>query len=243
MCFEPDAWPPVAPAPGGAAQCDEVELVAADGARFRAVHARGEGAPVIVLPDARGLHPYYVALAQRLAEAGFDALAIDYYGRTAGIGERGAGFAHREHSARLTWAGLRADIGAAAAYLGPSAATVGFCVGGRFSLLAATEPALGLARAVAFYPQLAGAARNDTAAPIDTVDRLRCPVLALFGGADALVPAADVAAYERAVAGRAVEVVVYPGAPHSFFDRAQGEHAAASADAWRRILAFLLTPA
>lgn len=239
MCFEPDARPPVEPAPGGPAHYDELVLTAADGARFRAARAPAAGRPVLVLPDARGLHPYYVALAQRLAEAGFDALAIDYYGRTAGAEPRGADFVHRDHSARLTWAGLRADIGAAAAQLGGDVATVGFCVGGRFSLLAATEPALGLERAVAFYPQLAGAARNDTVAPIDAVDRLRCPVLGLFGGADELIPAADVAAYERAVAGRDVEVVVYPGAPHSFFDRAHAEHAEASADAWRRIVAFL----
>jgi carboxymethylenebutenolidase len=34
-------------------------------------------------------------------------------------------------------------------------------------------------------------------------------------------------------------MVTYPGAPHSFFDRAQAEHAEASEDAWRRVLAFL----
>ena len=239
MCFAPDARPPVAVAPGGPAPCEEVVLRAADGARFRAAHAPGDGRPVLVLPDARGLHPYYVALAQRLAEAGFDALALDYYGRTAGIAPRGPEFVHRDHSARLTWAGLRADLAAAAAHLGGGVATVGFCVGGRFSLLAAAEPSLGLERAVAFYPQLAGAARNDTEAPLDTVGRLRCPVLGLFGGADALVPRADVDAYARAVAGRDVEIVVYPGAPHSFFDRAHAEHADASADAWRRLVAFL----
>jgi len=34
-------------------------------------------------------------------------------------------------------------------------------------------------------------------------------------------------------------VVVYPGAPHSFFDRKQEEFAADSQDAWNRVLAFL----
>jgi carboxymethylenebutenolidase len=33
--------------------------------------------------------------------------------------------------------------------------------------------------------------------------------------------------------------VIYPGAPHSFFDRTAAEHQEASSDAWRQILAFV----
>jgi carboxymethylenebutenolidase len=40
-------------------------------------------------------------------------------------------------------------------------------------------------------------------------------------------------------AGVEHEVVVYPGAPHSFFDRKHEEFADASEDAWNRVLAFL----
>ena len=39
------------------------------------------------------------------------------------------------------------------------------------------------------------------------------------------------------------ELVTYPDAPHSFFDRKATEYAAASADAWRRVLAFVGAPA
>ena len=47
--------------------------------------------------------------------------------------------------------------------------------------------------------------------------------------------------FERGLedAGIEKEVVVYPGAPHSFFDRTSDEHAEACADAWRRVLGFL----
>ena len=40
------------------------------------------------------------------------------------------------------------------------------------------------------------------------------------------------------------ELVTYPGAPHSFFDRKAEQFADASADAWRRVLEFVgrLTP-
>ena len=40
-------------------------------------------------------------------------------------------------------------------------------------------------------------------------------------------------------AGSSHETVVYPDAPHSFFDRTMTEHVDACADAWRRVLAFM----
>jgi carboxymethylenebutenolidase len=50
-----------------------------------------------------------------------------------------------------------------------------------------------------------------------------------------------VATFERALGAAGVEheVVTYDGAPHSFFDRKHDEFADASADAWRRVLAFV----
>jgi carboxymethylenebutenolidase len=69
----------------------------------------------------------------------------------------------------------------------------------------------------------------------------RCPVLALFGGADEGISSDDVERFERALkeAGVQHEAVTYPGAPHSFFDRRQTEFTDASADAWRRVLEFV----
>ena len=63
-----------------------LELVAGDGARFAALDAiagEGVGPAVIVLPDVRGLYRFYEEVALRLAEHGYDAIAIDYFGRTA----------------------------------------------------------------------------------------------------------------------------------------------------------------
>jgi carboxymethylenebutenolidase len=66
-------------------------------------------------------------------------------------------------------------------------------------------------------------------------------VLALMAGADQAIGPDQVAALEAALqaAGVEHEVVTYPGAPHSFFDRKQEEFADESADAWERTLAFL----
>ena len=62
-----------------------------------------------------------------------------------------------------------------------------------------------------------------------------------MGGDDAAIPQADVDAFDRALdeAGVEHEIVVYPGAPHSFFDHKQEQFAEASEDAWARVLAFL----
>ena len=53
--------------------------------------------------------------------------------------------------------------------------------------------------------------------------------------------AEDNAEFERALTEEGVEheLVTYDGAPHSFFDRSYEEFAEASADAWRRTLAFI----
>ena len=69
----------------------------------------------------------------------------------------------------------------------------------------------------------------------------RPPILALMGGADQAISAADVAAFDSALAEAEVEheVISYEGAPHSFFDRKQEQFADASADAWQRVLGFL----
>ena len=70
---------------------------------------------------------------------------------------------------------------------------------------------------------------------------MAAPILGLMGGADEGIPVEDVNAFDEALdtAGIEHELVVYPGAPHSFFDRKFAEHADASEDAWNRVLAFL----
>jgi carboxymethylenebutenolidase len=244
VCFAPGSLPPAPP--GGAVPIRSTRVAVGAGiGRHVAAAAGPSPAAAIVLPDGRGLHPYYERLAEQLAGAGVDTVAIDLYGRTAGTGERGADFPSREHSARLRWAQVQDDLAAAADLLrGPAphrpVITVGFCLGGRVSLLAATVARLDLAGAVAFYAQLAGPTRSDLPAPADTIDELRCPVLGLFGGADELVPVADVTSWRErlAASGHAHDVVVYPAAPHSFFDRDANRFGVQSADAWRRLLEF-----
>ena len=101
MCFDHDSRPPIPPIAGGALDSRELTLTSADGTRLSAFEARAaepSGAAIVILPDVRGLHAYYVELALRFAENGIDAVAIDWFGRTAGLGRPRGGL--RVHAPR-----------------------------------------------------------------------------------------------------------------------------------------------
>jgi carboxymethylenebutenolidase len=249
VCFELDSVPPVPAVSGAAVSHEDLVLEAADGNRFAAFVAMPDEPPeagVVVLPDVRGLYRFYEELALRLAERGFAAVAVDYFGRSAGPGERGEDFPYMEHVAETTPSGVQEDVAAAVAYLRSPAGgscravfTIGFCFGGRHSWLAAAAGHR-LAGAVGFYGR-PGVGRDGSAGPAQRAEELAAPILALMAGDDQAITAADVAAFEEALTESGVEheVVTYPGAPHSFFDRRQEQFAEASDDAWRRVLTFL----
>jgi carboxymethylenebutenolidase len=237
MCFDSDSLPPIPVLSGGALTHDDVVLEANDGTRFAAFAALPDepsDTGVVILPDVRGLYRFYEELALRFAERGYAAIAIDYFGRTAGAEKRGEDFVYRPHVDQTTPEGVQADTGAAVAWLREhgctSVFTVGFCFGGRNSWLAAAG-GHGLAGAIGFYGR----------PPVDIAAQMKAPILALQAGADQNITAEDNAAFERALteAGVEHEVVTYEGAPHSFFDRKQEDFAEASADAWQRVLTFI----
>ena len=242
MCHSSESRPPEAPGDGPAVHGYEVTLEASDGNRFAGYAARAAqplGSGVIILPDVRGLHPYYCALAERFAEIAIDAVAIDYFGRTAGAARREEGFPFRPHYEQTTPAGVAADSLAAARFLrsleGGSVSSVfavGFCFGGSNAWrLSAELP--GLAGGVGFYGHAHRVA--------DVIARMRAPLLMIAAGADAGIPAEDIVNLAQTVreAGCDAEAVVYEGAPHSFFDRHCEESRPACDDAWRRIGEFI----
>ena len=126
MCFSFDARPPAPPtdlllAPiAGGAGAELLELTSADGTRFSAALAEApedRGAGVVILPDVRGLYPFYSELAERFAQAGHHAIAIDYFGRSAGLGPRGEEFEYMPHVQQLKVPQVHADVAAAIAAL------------------------------------------------------------------------------------------------------------------------------
>jgi carboxymethylenebutenolidase len=244
MCFELDSEPPIRRISGAAVSHDDLVLESEDGNKFAAFRAVPDGdvsTGVVILPDVRGLYRFYEELALRFAERGIAAVAIDYFGRTAGVGKRGDDFEYMEHFGQTTPDGVQADVRAAVEHLRASGAasvfTVGFCFGGRNSWLAAAG-GHGLRGAVGFYG-VPGA--REFPGPIDRAAEMEAPILALQAGDDRNISAADNAAFDEALdaAGVEHELVTYDGAPHSFFDRRQEEFAEASEDAWARVLEFI----
>jgi carboxymethylenebutenolidase len=247
VCFDLDSQPPI-PDGGREITTAQITLTSADGNVFDAFEAKGgEPSPsaVVVLPDVRGLFQFYKDLASRFAQAGHDAIAIDYFGRTAGSGERSNDWDFWPHVEATTLEGVRADVAAAVDRLrtdnpGRPVFTIGFCFGGSNSWQQ-TANGLGITGAVGFYGNPVGTLHGVSV--IDSIGAMDAPVLALMGGDDPGIPQDVVDEFEQALIAGGVtsEVITYPGAPHSFFDRKYEDFADASADAWSRVLGFIDT--
>src|SRR3954470_18777218 len=183
MCFELDSLPPVPVVAGAAVSHEDLELEAADGTSFAAFHASPDDRAdvgVVVLPDVRGLYRFYEELALRFAEHGIVAVAIDYFGRTAGVSKRDDDFDYAPHVEQTTPGLVQEDVGAGVRHaraLGcRSIFTVGFCFGGRNSWLAAGSAAQ-FEGAIDFYGN--PVSRDGVLGPTDRAGDLKAPVLAL----------------------------------------------------------------
>ena len=249
MCYDDSARPPHPPGADGQAQGEDIVLTASDGNRFAAYIARpvnAQGPQVVIYPDVRGLHGFYKALAMRFAEVGVTALAIDYFGRTAGLSTRDDSFEFWPHVQQMQLPSFFNDVHAALDYLrslnaNSSTFTVGFCMGGSLSILSGTESDFGFTGIIGFY---AGLSRNMGAGKGSVLEEgkhVKYPLLGLFGGADQGIPVEQVHQLDANLdeSGVEHEIVIYPNAPHSFFDRKATEFANESADAWQRILGFM----
>jgi carboxymethylenebutenolidase len=251
MCFDIDSSPPIDPrvgtVSGGSVMHRDVVLEAGDGNRFAAFEATGGGrVGIVVLPDVRGLYRFYEELALRFAERGYDAIAIDYFGRTADVGKRTDDWDFWPHVRSTTLEGVRADASAAVDHLRAGdpdrpVFIVGFCFGGSNAWHLAAS-GFDLSGVVGFYghpdrPDMPGGAPTVISELADVTG----PLLALQGGADPGIPTEVNASFRDAIAAMGVdgEVIEYEGAPHSFFDRKHEEFAEASADAWDRVTAFI----
>ncbi|MGI5488923.1 dienelactone hydrolase family protein [Microtetraspora malaysiensis] len=239
MCHSTDSRPPAPPDPGPVAEHEPVTLTSADGSRLAAhvaLPARPPRGRMVVLPDVRGLHPYYRDLVVRFAEAGFATVAIDWFGRTTENDERGDDFPFRSHLPDVDPRNIAADVSVALEHLagrgatGP-AFTAGFCFGGSMSWRLSAGP-VDLSGVIGFYGR--------PALVRDVIPEMRRPLLLLIAGNDSVTPAREFEEFtgELAEAGVPYEARTYPGAPHSFFDRAYAEWGEACADAWRWILDF-----
>jgi len=214
-------------------------MTAADGNRFSAFEAvpvTPRGASLVLLPDIRGMHAFYTDLALCFAQAGIHTVALDPYGRSAGLSPRDDSFDFKPHVPELTPDHVLADAHAAAAHLRERSDdpffTAGFCMfGGHSWRLAATD--LHPAGSIGFY------GRPSTVE--DVLGDISAPLLILAAGADQATSPQENAAFVQALneAEKVHDFVEYEGAPHSFFDRGFEQWQAECADAWVRMLGFI----
>jgi carboxymethylenebutenolidase len=239
-----------APVRGGAGVADEqVDVPGADREipAYLARPEEGKAPAVLVIHDVWGANPFYHDVTRRLAAEGFATLLPDFFVREGPLEAqtRDAVMARR---ARLDQTKTVADVAGAIRWLREHPATtgkvgtLGFCMGGTLVFLAASRDPLPDA-GVAFY---GFPAPNPTPlaplVPLDEADRVRSPLLGLWGDQDHGVGMDNVERYRAALerAGARHEFVVYPGPGHGFltFDPAAPAFAAAQ-DAWTRAVAFL----
>ncbi len=235
---------------GAAVDHEDLELTASDGNRFAAFAAwasQPEGAAVVILPDIRGLHRFYEELALRFAGVGYDAIAFDYFGRSAGVGKRADDFEFMPHVAQCTVPGISADVQACLDRLRKRPGqeerkvfTLGFCFGGSNSWIMA-QTVNGIAGVAGMYGSPTRPQRDGSEPVIARVQDFHVPLLGLLGGADRGITAEDIEKFDQALTAVGVQhaLVTYPGAPHSFFDRLSSEYPDAADDAWRRVVDFL----
>jgi carboxymethylenebutenolidase len=200
---------------------------------YLATPAEGKGPGILVIQEWWGLVKHIENVCDRFAAEGFSALAPDlYHGQIA----REPDTAGKLFMA-LNIAQAEKDMTGAARYLAQHSSTaklgaVGFCMGGQLALFAAcTNPAIGAV--VDFY------GIHPNVKPDYT--RLSGPVLGLFAEEDTFVTPDAAREMEAAIrkAGTAVEIHIYPGVDHAFFndERADAYDKTAADDAWRRTLA------
>jgi carboxymethylenebutenolidase len=248
MCYDDNARPPIPPGEAGEAHGEDLVLTSADGTQFAAYVARSANpgtAQVIIYPDVRGLHQFYKELALRFAQVGINAIAVDYFGRTAGLTSRDDSFEFWPHVQQLSIDGFEQDVKAALEYLHSNVGQgavfpVGFCMGGSLTFITGTNKDFGFAGLIAFYSGLTRAF-GGRGTVLDQAEKVSYPALAMFGEADEGIPASAREELDQKLNQAGVEhtIITYPGAPHSFFDRRAEQYAEASSDAWKQVLGFI----
>jgi carboxymethylenebutenolidase len=233
-------------------EAGEVRIPVPDGEipAYRAQPAAGGPFPVVlVVQEIFGVHEYIRDVCRRFAKAGYLALAPELYARQGDVSKLGdVQEIVSKVVARVPDAQVMADLDAAVAFAeqggrGDTArlGITGFCWGGRIVWLYAAHSSR-LKAGAAWYGRLVGAADPlHPKYPVDVAGSLKAPVLGLYGGADAGIPAESVEQMRAGLraAKSASEIVVYPGAPHGFHaDYRDSYREEAARDGWSRLLAW-----
>lgn len=225
------------------------KITALDGGVFDAFCATPEAAAapgVLVLQEIFGINDNIRGLTERLADAGFLALAPDMFWRIERRFERKdeSGLADgMQRVQRLDFELAQQDMTAALAHLrampecNGKIGAVGFCLGGTLAYLFAATARVdgrGPDAAVSYY----GSGIHNM---LGLAERIECPVMFHFGDDDPYIPAEQLAAVEQAVSDKPGVVVHHYDAGHAFsnWDAPSMYDETAATTAWSRTLEFL----
>ncbi len=214
--------------------------------------AKGDGFPVVlVIEEIFGVHEHIKDLCRRLAKDGYLAVATEYYARIGDLSKMtDVPTIFKDVISKAPDGQMMSDLNSTAAWAaknkGSAAklAVTGFCRGGRQTwLYAAHNPQL-KAAAAWYGPVNTPDTDIQPHSPLEIAAELKCPLLGQYGGQDASIKVDDVqaAAAKARAAGKTVEIVVYPDAPHGFnADYRPSYRAADATAAWRRMLSWFKT--
>ena len=214
----------------------KVQITAADGHAFDVWRADPAGTVkggVVVLHAIYGLTSHIGDVCDKWAGEGYAAIAPALYDRIEracvfGYDPAGgeAGMAQYQ---RLSKDGILADVAACAAVTGEAIPKIisGFCTGGTWAWISSSE--LSFDAQVNFYG-------SHVLQNIDVVPK--CPTIMHYGDSDHIV---DVPGIEKIKAAHPdVQVEVYSGGGHAFFNPEQARYNQPAADqAWRNSMEFL----
>ncbi|MGZ4603303.1 MAG: dienelactone hydrolase family protein [Kineosporiaceae bacterium] len=210
----------------------------------------GPSGGVVVIHHMPGYDPATLEINRRFAAQGYLAICPNLYSREAPGADPDDAAATVRAAGGVPDDRLVGDVAGAAAYLralpasNGKVATIGYCSGGRQSVLAACS--VDLDAAVDCYGAFVVGTPPEgyplQVAPLtERLPDLRCPLLGLFGAEDKYPSPEHTAELERhlSAAGKTFEFHTYDGAGHGFFatDRPSYRPEAAK-DGWQRIWAF-----
>jgi carboxymethylenebutenolidase len=225
----------------------EVNVRIADGdmPAYRAMPATGSRSPtILVVQEIFGVHEWIRDICRRLANLGYFAIAPDLYvrqGDPSKIADTGALI--RDIVSKVSDAQVMRDLDATVDYAKSTGKAdtsrlgiTGFCWGGRIVwMYAGHDPRV--RAAVAWYGPVSRTYHAGDRTALDIVPNIGAAVLGLYGGDDPGIPVDTTTAIDAAMkkAGKTVEIVTYPGAPHGFFaDYRPSYRKDAAEDGWRR---------
>jgi carboxymethylenebutenolidase len=218
------------------------------GGYFARPAGKGPFPGVIVIHENRGVTDYIQDVTKNLAKEGYAGLAVNLVSRSLGPDYPGGSDEAMNTLGKLSDADAMVDLDAGMEYLQKqpvvftnSIGCMGFCMGGRFSLLFA-EHRNDLKAAVVFYGRPVNKETPlQPKSPLDGVKDISAPLLGNYGAADAGIPVEDVKKLEEALTkgSKTFDIRIYPDAKHAFHREGPNYHAEASKDAWKRSVAWL----